>query len=76
MNAVQLREQVIDKIYGIDDVDYLDAINKILDVKDRGVYHLSRKQRELIELGKQQIERGEFVTNEELEAEEDKWLSE
>ena len=78
MNTAQLKEQVIDKIYGINDVDYLNAINKILDNRSPGkqIYHLNKKQKACIEIGRRQIDEGDYIDNEELEKEEDKWLNE
>ena len=78
MQATQLKDMVIDKIYGINDVDYLKALKKILDVgkKSEEIYYLNDKQRAVIDIGKQQIANGEYISNEELEKEEDEWLSE
>ena len=78
MQATQLKDMVIDKIYGINDVDYLKALKKILDVgkKSEEIYYLNDKQRAVIDIGKQQIANGEYISNEELEKEEDEWLNE
>ena len=78
MNNAQLKEQVVDKIYAIEDMDYLQAISKILDTSypGRHVYRLSEKQKVDINLGIQQIAEGDYISNEELEKEEDKWLNE
>jgi hypothetical protein len=78
MQTAQLRDMVIDKIYGINDSDYLRALNKILDMRQTSeeVFHLNEKQKAMIRLGKQQISNGEYISNEDLEKEEDQWLSE
>jgi hypothetical protein len=78
MQTAQLRDIVIDKIYGINDSDYLRALNKILDMRQTSeeVFHLNEKQKAMIRLGKQQISNGEYISNEDLEKEEDQWLSE
>jgi len=78
MNTAQLKEEVVDKIYAIDDMDYLQAISKILDTSYpvRQVYRLSEKQKASINLGRQQITEGDYISNEELEEEENKWLNE
>ena len=78
MHAAQLKDMVLDKIYGINDVDYLKALKKILDVgkKSEEIYYLNDKQRAVINIGKQQIANGEYISNEELEKEEDEWLNE
>ncbi|UCH97130.1 MAG: hypothetical protein JSV88_09840 [Candidatus Aminicenantes bacterium] len=78
MQTAQLRDMVIDKIYGINDSDYLRALNKILDMRQTSeeVFHLSEEQKAMIRLGKQQISNGEYISNEDLEKEEDQWLNE
>jgi hypothetical protein len=78
MNAAQLKDQVIERIYGINDVDYLKAIKKILDMSQPSgeILYLNDKQKAMIDLGKKQIANGEYISNEELEKEEDKWLNE
>ena len=78
MQTAQLRDMVIDKIYGINDSDYLRALKKILDMRQPSeeVYHLNEEQKAMIKLGKQQISNGEYISNEDLEKEEDQWLNE
>ena len=78
MQTAQLRDIVIDRIYGINDLEYLQAIKKILDMSKRSeeIYRLSKIQKNLVNIGKQQISDGEYISNEELEKEEDQWLSE
>ena len=78
MQAAQLKEVVIDKIYGINDIDYLKALKKILDIRQTSeeVYHLNEKQKAAIRLSKQQISKGDSISNEELEKEEEQWLNE
>ena len=43
---------------------------------DSTIYITNAAQRQMIEEGRAQIARGEFLTNEEVEAEIDKWLEE
>lgn len=69
---------MIDKIYGINDSDYLRALNKILDMRQTSeeVFHLNEDQKTMIRLGKQQISNGEDISDEDLEKDEDQWLNE
>ncbi len=78
MHTAQLKDMVIDKIYGINDADYLKAIKKILDMKKPSgdIFQLNEKQKTMINEGRQQISNNEYISNEELEREEDRWLSE
>jgi hypothetical protein len=77
IQTAQLKDMVIDKIYGINDESYLRALEKILDVgkTSERIYYLNDKQRTLINIGKQQISNDEYFSNEELEKEEDEWLN-
>ncbi len=78
MSASQLKNLVIDRIYGIEDEDFLAALKKILDSSVSGevAYSLNEEQRQAVREGKRQITIGEYVTNEDLEKAEDKWLKE
>lgn len=78
MSTSQLRNLVIDKIYGIEDEELLTAFKKILDSSLSGevAYSLNAEQRQAVCAGKQQIATGKYVTNEDLEKAEDRWLKE
>ncbi|MCK4764253.1 MAG: hypothetical protein KAW12_18790 [Candidatus Aminicenantes bacterium] len=78
MNTAQLKDLVVDKIYGINDAEYLKAINKILDMNrsSESVFTVDNKRKALINLAKRQIANGEYISNEELNREEDEWLNE
>lgn len=78
MSTAQLRNSAIDKIYSIEDEKFLKAINVILDTQTSSsfVYKLSKKLKKDIQKSQAQIARGEFISNEDLEKEEDKWLNE
>jgi len=77
MTSIQLKNILIDKIYNITDEEYLLAIKKIIDcvyTSDK-VYQLSDKQKNFVREGKQQIAEGKYITNQDLEKEEDTWLN-
>jgi len=40
------------------------------------VYRLNEKQKAAVKLGEEQISKGEYISNEELEKEEEQWLNE
>lgn len=56
------------------------AINEIANVNravsDENILHINNRQKALVNLGKQQIADGDYVTNEALEKDEDIWLNE
>ena len=78
INTSQLKNLVMDRIWEIDDEEFLKAIKKILDVtlSAENVYKLSVEQKESIRIAKEQIKNGESISNEDLEREEDQWLNE
>jgi hypothetical protein len=78
MSTSQLKNLVIDKIYGIEDEELLAAFKKILDSSFSGkvAYRLNDEQRQAVREGKRQIAAGKFVTNEDLEKAENRWLKE
>ena len=78
MSSSEIKHLLVDKIYDIDDVEYLKAIKKILDTHQAGkaVFEMSADQRAAVLEGQQQIREGKFISNDALEQEEDKWLKE
>lgn len=78
MSASQLKNLVIDKIYGIEDEAFLAALKKILDssISSDVAYRLNDEQQQIVREGRRQIADGEFVSNEKLEEIERRWLKE
>jgi hypothetical protein len=78
VSTSQLKNLVIDKIYGIEDEAFLAALKKILDssISSDVPYCLNDQQRRAVQKGRQQIADGEFISNEKLEETESKWLKE
>ncbi|OFY53177.1 MAG: hypothetical protein A2Y87_01935, partial [Bacteroidetes bacterium RBG_13_46_8] len=65
------------KIAAINDKSFLSAINTIIDTKSETViYNLTPEQRKRIKVSQDQIARGEFLTNEQVEKGIEKWLRE
>ena len=77
MRTVDLKNILIHKISGINDISFLNAIKTIVDSKSESmVYMTSQVQQKSIIEGREQIARGEFFTNEQIELEIDQWLKE
>jgi len=77
MTTVDLKNILIHKISGINDISFLNAIKTIVDSKSESmVYMTSQVQQKSIIEGREQIARGEFYTNEQIELEIDQWLKE
>jgi len=77
MQTTQIRDIVSDKINGIRDKNYLMALKTILDMRqtNEDVYPLNETQKYLIRQGKEQIAGGEYISDQDLQKEEDEWLN-
>jgi predicted transcriptional regulator len=77
MTTIELKDILIHKIAAINDKSFLAAINTIIDTKsEKLIYKTTPEQRQAIKEGQDQLARGESFTNDQVEAEIDKWLNE
>ena len=76
MSTIELRNTIIDKIKKIDDEDLLNEVNRLIEIEtsDIEIYKFSDEQKAAIEEAEDQINRGEFLTDEEATKDIDKWL--
>ena len=77
MTSTELKNIVISKINQVNDDDLLKDIYKILEENfdESEVYQLSGKHLEVIDLAKEQIKRGEYLTNKQSDKEIEEWLN-
>lgn len=76
MNTIELRHEINERISLIDDESFLIAIKTIVDSKvSSTIYKLSNFQKERISLGREQLNNGQVISNDELVSEIDQWLS-
>lgn len=77
MTTIELKDLLIHKIAAINDKTFLAAMNIIIDTKtEKLIYKTTPEQRQQIEEGQGQFLRGETISNDQVEAEIDKWLNE
>jgi predicted transcriptional regulator len=77
MTTIDLKNILIHKIAGINDKSFLNAIKTIIEAKEESIiYKTNSEQRKRIKEGKEQIAKGEYFTNEQVEINIDKWLKE
>ena len=77
MTTVELKNILMHRIAGIEDKSFLTAIKTIIETKSKStIYKTTPEQRKRIKEGRAQIAKGEYFTNEQVEMEIDKWLSE
>jgi hypothetical protein len=77
MSAVELRKKLIDKIQKTDNEPLLEEAYRLLELETEGfeIYQLSKEQKNAVEEGREQIRRGQFLTNDQANDEIDEWLS-
>ena len=77
MTTFELKDILFHKISAINDKSFLSALKTIIDTKSETIiFKTSPEQRQSIKEGQDQIARGEFLTNDQVEMEIDKWLKE
>ena len=77
MTTIELKDILIHKIAAINDKTFLAAMNTIVDTKsEKLIYRTTPEQKQRIKLAQEQIARGEGISNDQVEADIDKWLSE
>ena len=76
MSTVELRHIIIEKLSNIDDISFLKAIKTIVESKaDEKVYQLSDFQKKRIEANREQVKKGQTISNEALNKEVLQWLN-
>ena len=77
MTTIELKNILIHKIAAINDKSFLAAMNTIIDTNsEKLIYRTTPEQRQRIKEGQEQLARGESLSNDQVEAEIDKWLGE
>lgn len=76
MSTIELRHVITEYLTHIDDASFLNAIKTIIESKvSEGTYMLSDFQKKRIEEGREQVRKGQTISNESLKQEIDQWLS-
>jgi len=74
MSTIELRHVITEYLTHIDDASFLNAIKTIIESKvSEGTYMLSDFQKKRIEEGREQIQKGQTISNESLKHEIDQW---
>jgi hypothetical protein len=76
MSTIELRHIIIEKLSLIDDASFLKAIKTIVESKvSEKVYRLSDSQKKRIESGREQLKKGQTISNDVLQKEIGQWLN-
>lgn len=78
MSTAELKKKVIDKVDNINDDFILEELLSLIDFESDNdkVLKISDELKRKIDIGLQQIENGEVLSNEDVEKEIDEWLKE
>lgn len=76
MTAVELRKILIDRIHQTEDEHLLGEACRLLDAGtgETDVYQLSEHQKEAVRQARKEINEGQFLNDEQANAEIDEWL--
>jgi hypothetical protein len=76
MSTIELRHVITEYLTHINDAAFLNALKTIVESKvTEGTYILSDYQKKRIDAGREQIHKGQTISNESLKLEIDQWLS-
>lgn len=77
MNSIELKNKIINRVRQVDDEEILKEIYKLLDdsLEDPDIMMLSENHKNAIEIAKVQMEKGEYLNNEQANKEIGKWLN-
>ena len=77
MNAFRLKQELIHKISGIEDIDFLNAIKTILDYKKKESFiELTAEQEKELLFASKEGKKGNVIPQSEMDQKVEKWLSE
>lgn len=77
MNAIDLRHELINRIAGIEDVDFLNAIKTILDYKKNEPFiEVSSDQENELLKASEEGKNGEFISQSKMDKKVEAWLTE
>lgn len=73
--ASEIKKNLISRIKVSEDLNFLMALQTIFDSSERSLYQLSEEQQAQIEIGRAEIEHGEFYENQQTLSEMKEWLT-
>jgi len=76
MSTLELRHIINEHLSHIEDVSFLNALKTIIESKAlNGVYQLSDYQKERINSAREQLKKGQTISNDDVQKEIEQWLS-
>jgi len=77
MNAIQLKQELINRISRIEDIDFLYAIKTILDYKKKELFiELTADQKKELLIASKEGKKGNVISQSEMDQKVEEWLNE
>jgi len=77
MNAIQLKQELINRISRIEDIDFLYAIKTILDNKKKELFiELTADQKKELLIASKEGKKGNVISQSEMDQKVEEWLNE
>ena len=77
MSTLELKLAIYDKLKSVEDDSLLEKIMRLLKTADENkIYHLNEYELNMVKESEEDLKAGRLYTNEEVMAEENKWLNE
>jgi predicted transcriptional regulator len=73
-SSIQIKNNLISRIKNSNDINFLRALQTIFDSLEQSLYELSEQQKKSIEIGREEIQKGNFKEHEQVMTEMREWL--
>ncbi len=74
--TTQLKNNLITRIKKSNDIEFLKALQTIFDSSSQSLFELSSEHKESINKGREEIKNGEYISNNQVISDIEKWLEE
>jgi len=75
MSTIELRQHIIEQLSHIEDSSFLKALKTIVESKvNEGIYRLSDFQKKRVQSAREQLKKGQTISDKVLNKEIDQWL--
>ncbi len=73
-SSIQIKNNLISRIKSSEDLNFLHALQTIFDTSEQSLYELNEQQMKSIEIGREEIQRGDFKEHGQVMTEMKEWL--
>lgn len=73
--TAQIKRNLINRIQNSNDINFLRALETIIDSAEESLIQITQEQQSSIEIGRNEIKNGDYIENDKLITELKEWLS-